>query len=149
MENKLTSQQMLALAIKLASEVFVNSFDKGGEPYTMHCIRVATNCGTNDNEIKAGAFLHDVVEDTKITLEDLRKMGFSERVINLVDTLTHRQNEDYTSYIKHIATNPDAIIVKRADLKDNSDITRLKGLRKKDFDRMEKYLQAYTYLKDL
>lgn len=140
---------MLAKAIRLASEVFVNTFDKGGEPYMMHCIRVAMNCGTSDNEIKAGAFLHDVIEDSGFTLLDLRDMGFSERVINLVDTLTHGDNEDYMAYIKRISTNPDAIIVKRADLKDNSDITRLKGLRKKDFDRMEKYIQAYTYLKDL
>lgn len=148
MENKLTSQQMLAKAIKLASEVFQNTFDKGGEPYMMHCLRVMMNVG-NDNERKCIAILHDIVEDTNITLQDLRNMCFSERIINAVDCLTHKKGEDYMTYIKRISTHPDAIIVKRADLKDNSDITRLKGLRKKDFDRMEKYIQAYTYLKDL
>ena len=149
---KLTSAQMLAKAIKLASEVFQDTLDKGGEPYIMHCIRVMQNTGSNDNEIKCIAMLHDVLEDsniTNITASDLRVMGFSERVIKGVEMLSHNEKMSYADYIKLISTNPDTIIVKRADLKDNSDITRLKGLRKKDFDRMEKYIQAYTYLKDL
>lgn len=147
--KKLTNQEMLAKAIKMASEIFENTFDKGGEPYIMHCIRVMQNTGSLDNEIRTIAILHDVLEDTILSYEDLSSMGFSKRVCDAVETLTHKKAEGYSEYIKRISLNHDAIIVKRADLKDNSDITRLKGLRKKDFDRMEKYIQAYTYLKDL
>jgi hypothetical protein len=69
-------------------------------------------------------------------------------VINGVDALTKRVGEDYDTFIRRCAMNPDARRVKREDIKDNSDVTRLKGLRQKDFERLEKYARAYTYLSD-
>lgn len=140
----------LATAIALASKVFEHKIDKAGKPYILHCIRVMNNVGT-DEERQTIAILHDVVEDTQkdetpITLETLKKMGFSIRVVVAVGLLTHDKSVPYMDYIKRIATNEDARAVKLADLRDNSDITRLKGLRKKDFDRMEKYHAAYLYL---
>lgn len=136
----------LATAIALAAEVFKNKVDKAGEPYILHCLRVMNNLHTRDQELQTIAMLHDVVEDTDITLMELQSMGFSQRVIMAVGLLTHDKNVAYEIYIKSIALTMDARLVKLADLRDNSDITRLKGLTKKDMDRMEKYNWAYTYL---
>ncbi len=137
---------MLDKAIALAAKVFEGKYDKGGEPYILHCLRVMNSLHTRDKELQCIAVLHDVVEDTDITLNDLLKIGFSLRVVNAVDILTHLPEDDYDTYIKRISLNEDARLVKLADLRDNSNITRLKGLRKKDFDRMEKYHKAFVYL---
>jgi len=141
---------MLGKAIKIASTVFEPITDRGGQPYILHCLRVMNNLHTNDEELKCIAILHDVPEDdprgAEVVLRELRLLGFSERVIKALDLLTHRKETPYDDYIKAISFNADATKVKLADLKDNSDISRLKGLSKKDFDRMEKYHRSYVYL---
>jgi (p)ppGpp synthase/HD superfamily hydrolase len=137
---------MLGKAIALAAQSFENVKDKGGQPYILHCLRVMNNLHTDDEELKIIAVLHDVPEDTSIGLNTLQDLGFSFRVLSALDLLTHRKGVPYDDYIKAISFNADAIKVKLADLKDNSDITRLKGLTKKDFDRMEKYHRSYMYL---
>jgi guanosine-3',5'-bis(diphosphate) 3'-pyrophosphohydrolase len=144
-DNKPT-EMTLAVAIAVAAEAFKDTLDKAGEPYILHCLRVMNNLHTRDKELQSIAILHDVVEDTGITLEDLKNMGFSDRVLKAVALLTHDNRMDYKSYIQRIAGNSDARIVKLADLKDNSDITRLKGLSQSDFDRMKKYHVAFIYL---
>ena len=137
----------LATAIRVASVGFESKTDKAGEPYILHCLRVMNNLNTNDNELKAIAILHDCVEDKVCTIQDLVNLKFSQRVIYAVIILTHDKEKDtYDEYIKKIAMDVDATKVKIADIKDNSDITRLKGLTKKDFDRMEKYNRSYVYL---
>lgn len=142
---------LLAKAISWAAQCFEHSTDKGGHPYILHCIRVMEGLHTDDEELKIIAILHDVIEDIftenpEKGLNLLREKGFSERVIKALDLLTHRKEDSYEDYIKAIALNSDATKVKLADLKDNSDITRLKGLTKKDFDKMEKYHRSYVYL---
>lgn len=138
---------MLGKAIALAAQAFEDVKDKGGQPYILHCLRVMNNLHTDDEELKIIAVLHDVVEDCKdLTLRELQMLGFSDRVIKALDLLTHRKEVSYDDYIKAISFNADATKVKLADLKDNSDITRLKGLTKKDFDRMEKYHRSFIYL---
>lgn len=141
---------MLGKAISLAAQAFENAKDKGGQPYILHCLRVMDNLHTDDKELKCIAILHDVPEDdprgAEVVLRELRLLGFSERVVKALDLLTHRKEIPYDDYIKAISFNTDATKVKLADLKDNSDITRLKGLSKKDFDRMEKYHKSYVYL---
>lgn len=139
----------LGIAIAIAAEGFKNTLDKGNRPYIEHCLRVMNNLHTDDWELKAIAVLHDCVEDGVCTLEDLQSLGFTKRVISGVMLLTHQKEVPYMEYIKRIAHFPDARLVKLADLKDNSDITRLKGLSKKDFDRMEKYHTAYVYLNNV
>jgi GTP diphosphokinase / guanosine-3',5'-bis(diphosphate) 3'-diphosphatase len=136
----------LAKAIKIASVGFENKTDKAGEPYILHCLRVMNNLNTSDNELKSIAVLHDCVEDGVCTISDLITWKFSTRVILAISLLTHDKEISYDDYIKGIARNKDATMVKISDLKDNSDITRLKGLTKKDFDRMEKYHRAFIYL---
>ncbi|MFW6247249.1 MAG: hypothetical protein ACOC22_03710 [bacterium] len=139
----------LSKAIAIAANGFLNKTDKAGEPYIMHCIRVMHRLYTNDNELKIIAILHDVVEDDVCSMQDLIDDGFSNRVIRTVSLLTHHKDMSYMDYIKQLSCNSDAVKVKLSDLKDNSDITRLKGLSKKDFDRMEKYHIAYTYLSNV
>lgn len=136
----------LGIAIALASEAFKNKTDKAGEPYILHCLRVMNNLHTRDKELQIIAVLHDLVEDTEYTILDLIKLGFSMRVTDALTRLTHIKSVPYDDYIKNIVGNEDARLVKLADLKDNSNITRLKGLTKSDFDRMEKYHKAFTYL---
>lgn len=139
---------MLGLAISIAASAHQSQIDKGGKPYILHPIRMMMRLRTDDEELMSIAILHDVVEDSDHTLNDLRSLGFSERVISGVDALTKRDGEDYDAFIKRCAVNPDAKRVKREDLRDNADITRLKGLRQKDFERLEKYSRAYIYLSD-
>lgn len=138
---------MLNKAIRIVASGFENVMDKGGQPYFLHCYRVAQPFIGVDDELAQAALLHDVVEDGIMTLSELVAEGFSPRVVHVVCVLTHMKNESYDSYIKRVAVNDDARKIKLADLKDNSDITRLKGLNKKDFDRIEKYHRAYEYLK--
>lgn len=141
---------MLAKAIAIAAAAFKNKLDKGGRPYILHCLRVMNNAryiNPNDEDLMCIAVLHDLLEDCddEWSAQRLRDEGFSDRVISALELLTHIDG-DYDMYIKVIAFSDDARSVKLADLVDNSDITRIKGLRKKDMDRLEKYHRAYTYL---
>jgi (p)ppGpp synthase/HD superfamily hydrolase len=140
----------LAVAIAIAADAFRDTTDKAGEPYILHCLRVMNGLHTRDKELQSVAVLHDVIEDTEITIADLRTMGFSDRVIEAVALLSHdKENMSYEDYIARVAENEDARLVKLSDLRDNSDITRLKGISQKDMERMEKYHWAYTYLKNV
>ena len=142
---------MLDKAIRLAADAFEGKFDKGGQPYILHCLHVMRTVCPNqdDHELMCIAVMHDLVEDTDITLKDLYDMGFSERVVSGVACMTHMNGEDYMDvYIRRVALNPDAKRVKIADLKHNSDLTRQPNLREKDLRRIEKYHRAYAYLKD-
>jgi (p)ppGpp synthase/HD superfamily hydrolase len=138
---------MLGRAIAIASNVHEKQKDKGGYAYILHPIRIMMRLRTDDEELMSIAILHDTVEDSDWTIESLREEGFSERVLEALTLLTHDFNESYEAYVKKVATSADAARIKLEDLRDNSDITRLKGLREKDFRRMEKYHRAYVFLK--
>lgn len=138
----------LAKAIRIASAAFEAKTDKGGKPYILHCLQVMHALHTTDEELMTIAVFHDLIEDTGWTLTQLYDEGFSHRVVSGVDCLTHHEDEDYDTYIRRIATNEDARKVKREDLRTNSDITRMKGLREKDFRRLEKYHKAFAFLSD-
>ena len=139
---------MLGKAIALAAKIHEKQVDKAGMAYILHPMRIMMRLRTNDEELMQIAILHDVVEDSDLTIFDLDQMGFSLRVLRGVDGVTKEPRETYDAFIKRASTNPDSKIVKREDLRDNSDITRLKGLRHKDFERMEKYHKAFVYLSD-
>lgn len=138
----------LSQAIAFAANVFSESCDKGGKPYILHCLRVMNHMDPNDEDLMIIAVLHDVAEDfpDKWPVSFFTKNGYSDRVTAALSLLTHDKKVPYDDYIKAISNNPDATRVKLADLKDNSDITRLKGVGKKDFTRMEKYSRAFLYL---
>jgi len=141
----------LAKAIFIACTGFLGKVDKGGHPYILHCLRVMHKLHTDDEDLNIIAVLHDLVEDCpeEWSFPKLQAEGFSKRVLNALVLLTHDKEVPYDDYIKAISHNHDATMVKMADLRDNSNITRLKGLTKSDFDRMEKYQRAYTYLSKL
>ena len=137
---------MLGTAIRIASQVHEKQLDKGGNPYILHPLKVMGTLHTTDSELMAIAVLHDVIEDSEWTMEMLENEGMSSRVLDALECLTHIDGESYEDYIKRIATNKDAIRVKLEDLSHNMDLKRLKGLRQKDFERMEKYTRAYAFL---
>lgn len=140
---------MLGKAIAIASKAFQDKTDKAGQPYILHCLRVMAGVSQGDSELMQAAILHDLVEDTLWSFDALRDEGFSERVVNILRLITHDKEKDsYEAYIKRISTCQDAKAIKRADLIDNSNITRLKGLRQKDFERIEKYHKAFVYLSE-
>jgi (p)ppGpp synthase/HD superfamily hydrolase len=139
---------MLARAIEIASKEFVNVTDKSGRPYILHCLWVMNKVRHLGDTYMIVAVLHDLIEDTHWTLEMLREEGFSETVLTSLRLLTHDTKEPYDTYIKGISLDKIAREVKMRDLEHNTKVTRLKGLRKKDHDRIEKYHRAYTYLKE-
>lgn len=132
---------MINKALKIAMEAHIGQTDKGGHPYIFHPIRVALNC--NSEAEKITALLHDVVEDTPITLEDLKAEGFDDSIIEAVKCLTKTRGEDYQDFIKRVAKNPIARQVKIQDLRDNMDVSRLGG---KPHWKLEVYQEASRYL---
>ncbi|MGB1237900.1 MAG: GTP pyrophosphokinase [Pseudomonadales bacterium] len=138
-------KEMLGLAIEIAVDAHRHQVDKGGLPYILHPLHLMNQL-LFDVELAIIAVLHDVVEDSSWSIDMLIEQGFSHRVITALALLTHHPDDDYDCYIDKIATNLDAILVKRKDLEHNTDITRLKGLRPKDLERMAKYHRAFIRL---
>jgi (p)ppGpp synthase/HD superfamily hydrolase len=131
-------------AISLAVKAHRGCKDKAGSAYILHSLRVMLRMKTSDERIVA--VLHDVIEDTNYTLEDLRKAGYSQKILQSLDYLTKRDGEDYDQFIKRVKRNPLARKVKIADLRDNLDLRRIKKPKKHDFIRMEKYCRALLEL---
>lgn len=100
----------------------------------------------NSDEEKAVAYLHDVIEDTELSLEDLREYGFSEEVLKAVDVITKKKGQDYQIYLNSVKENKLARVVRLADLRHNSDLTRLINITEKDIERKEKYQKAIDFL---
>jgi (p)ppGpp synthase/HD superfamily hydrolase len=140
-------------ALQIAVEAHFNKTDKGGHSYILHPLRIAMRLRTHDEELMSIAVLHDVVEDSNRTFQSLLDDGFNERVVNALMLLTHTKGISYERYIDMMYNNIDALKVKREDLRDNSDITRLKGLTDKDVERMVKYQRAFVkveqYIREL
>lgn len=135
----------LADAIILATDAHRGQLDKAGEPYIFHPLRVMMAMRFHEDRI--AAVLHDVVEDTDVTIADLVKMDFPTQSIDAVEALTHAKGEPYMDYIHRVALNYIATRVKLADLADNMDLERLPELTLKDLERYHKYRQARAYLK--
>ncbi|MBX7246076.1 MAG: hypothetical protein K1X53_11305 [Candidatus Sumerlaeaceae bacterium] len=134
-------------AIEIAAKAHAGVVDKAGSPYVFHPLRMMLSMSTTEERIVA--ILHDVVEDSKdphISLDDLRSEGFSEEVILGVDSVTQRENEDYEASIRRAGRNPIGRRVKLADLRDNSDLSRISNPTERDFARLEKYKRAYALL---
>lgn len=143
--TKKKGNKYLDIAIGIAVTSHSGVFDKGGRPYILHPLHLMKKL-LFDTELAQIAVLHDVIEDTDLTIQDLIDLGFSKRVTDALDLLTHKLEDTYEVYIEKIATNFDAIRVKRKDLEHNSDITRLKGIRPRDIERIAKYHKAFLFL---
>lgn len=140
---------MLAKAIQIASTAHLNQIDKSGKPYILHPLWVMNAVRHLGEDYMIVAVLHDVIEDSEEwSIHNFIAEGFNSNVCTALALLTHTNELSYDDYIKRLSTNSIAKAVKLRDLEHNSKITRLKGLSKKDFDRLEKYHRAYTYLLD-
>lgn len=131
------------LALQIAQKAHAGQVDKAGKDYILHPMTVASYMDT-DTE-KAIAYLHDVLEDTDVTVDELRNM-FQNEIVDTVITLTHRKDESYFEYIQRISKSKLAKKIKVADLLHNLDITRIKEPTKQDYERLEKYKKAILYL---
>lgn len=147
----MTFQEELSLAIRVASIGHHKQFTKDGNPYILHPLKVMEMVSekVSHPRILCVAVLHDLLEDTGATEQDLVSWGFSERVVKGVVALTKVEGESYDDYLERVMDNGDATIVKMADIRHNSDLTRLKGLTDKDFERMKKYAIAYKKLESV
>ena len=131
-------------ALKLCFEAHKNQIDKSDMPYVFHPFHLAEQMKTEETTVVA--LLHDVVEDTDYTLEDLSNMGFDKPIIDALALLTHDPAVEYMDYVKAIKSNPIAKAVKLADLRHNSDLTRLDIVTEKALERQQKYLKAIAFL---
>ncbi|MAF96244.1 MAG: guanosine-3',5'-bis(diphosphate) 3'-pyrophosphohydrolase [Rhodospirillaceae bacterium] len=131
-------------AIEVAARAHADAKDKAGAPYIFHPLRVMLAVSTPSEQM--AAVLHDVVEDTLITLDALHAMHFPPEVVEAVDTLTKRYDEDRMDAAKRAAQNKVALVVKLADVKDNMDLSRIKNPTEKDLNRLKEYAQVKEYL---
>ena len=135
----------LEKAIALAVNVHQGQTDRAGAPYILHPLRVMFRLQGDVEQIVG--VLHDVVEDSETTFDDLRRMGFSEAVITALDAVTRRDDETYEAFVERSAAHPLARRVKLADLSDNMDVRRLSGdLSEQDLARLNRYRRAWERL---
>lgn len=133
-------------ALNFAYQKHHGQVDKAGMPYIFHPYEVSKQL--NDEDATIVALLHDVLEDTDATIDDLKELGLSNHVIKAIVTLTHDNSMTYKEYIENIRLNPLARLVKINDLRHNLDIKRLRHVTKKDLERVEKYKKALERLEE-
>ena len=136
--------EMAKKALCLCFEAHKEQVDKSGMPYVFHPFHLAEQM--DSEETVCVALLHDVMEDTDYTAADLRAMGFSEAVLEALCLMTHDKAVPYLEYVGQVAHNPIARAVKLADLRHNSDLTRLETVTEKALQRVEKYKAAIALL---
>lgn len=137
-------------ALKLSMTAHAGQKDKAGEDYFFHPLTVALTVARNGgtDECIEAALLHDVVEDTDYTLNDLSDLGFDKSVIDALALLTHKKEIPYMDYVRSLKNNSIARTVKMADLMHNMDLSRLKVVNDSDRKRVEKYAAAFKLLND-
>jgi len=135
---------MVDLALSIARKAHEGQLDKAGVDYIEHPIYVASQVDTEEE--KAVALLHDVIEDSPVSAEELLQAGLPETVVTAVQVLTKKKEQDYQTYLETVKKNPLARVVKLADLKHNSDLSRLSSITEKDRERLKKYKKAIDFL---
>lgn len=132
-------------AIRIAMKAHKGQTDRYGNPYILHPLRVMSMGKTEEERIVG--ILHDVVEDSEWTFDDLRRQGFSERIVAALECVTKRSDDEpYDEFVERTRKNPLAVRVKLNDLSDNMDIRRMQEVQEKDVRRLNKYLRAYRVL---
>ena len=139
-----TEQSIVDLALSIARKAHEGQLDKAGVDYIEHPIYVASQVDTEEE--KAVALLHDVIEDSPVSAEELLQAGLPETVVTAVQVLTKKKEQDYQTYLETVKKNPLARLVKLADLKHNSDLSRLSSITEKDRERLKKYKKAIDFL---
>lgn len=135
---------MLEKALQVATNAHKGQVDKGGNDYIEHPKAVAAMCRTPEQKVVA--LLHDTVEDTPVTLQQLKELGFSKQVVDAVDCLTRRDNEDRKTYLQRVKSNALATAVKIADLEHNSTLSRIPHPTERDLARVARYKQELFFL---
>lgn len=134
-------------AIALAMEAHRGQVDKVGQPYILHLLRVMLRL--DGEQAQMVGVLHDLVEDTGYSFDDLRALGYAEEIVQALDCLTRRSTESYEEFIERACANPLARRVKRADLEDNMDVRRLPSVGEKDAERLNRYIAAWRHIQAL
>jgi (p)ppGpp synthase/HD superfamily hydrolase len=142
-DESMKKGELLDKMLLLATNAHHGQFDKGGAPYILHPLKVMHYLKSTDEELMCMALGHDIVEDCGVTYADLAAAGMTQRVIDGIRCLTKVPGETLAEYKERVFSNIDAMRVKRADLRHNSDIRRLKGVTEKDLARMAKYQMFY------
>lgn len=141
----LSLQKQLTIALDIANKKHAKQKDKGKQPYILHPLAVMNRVETLEQKI--AAILHDIVEDTDVTLNELQNLGISKEIITIIDCVTKREEETYVEYLQRILSNNDAIEVKLADLEENKNLYRLQVVTDIDLLRCNFYSTAFFYLK--
>ena len=134
----------LERAVIIAAEAHAGQVDKAGAPYLLHPLRVMLQMSSDEERI--AAVLHDVVEDSTWSLESLRAEGFSEAVIDAIESVTRRAEESYGAFVRRASQSPIGRQVKLADLRDNIDLGRIADPTRHDHARVAKYKRAIDIL---
>ena len=134
----------LEQAIAFAAKQHAGQVDKANAPYILHPLRVMLNVPTIQHKIVA--VLHDILEDTETTIEDLYQFGFQEHLIDAIVALTKKQGETRLEAAQRARQNPIARVVKLADINDNMDLSRISSPTSKDFERLNEYQQVRDIL---
>ena len=134
----------LEQAISIAVKAHAGQVDKAGQPYILHPLRLMLKFNSTDAMIVA--VLHDVVEDSSITIQELEGFGFSDVVVDAVASLTRKSGESYEDFVVRVSKNELARMVKIEDVKDNLNLTRLSTITDKDLVRIQKYHSALMVL---
>lgn len=134
----------IELAISVALQAHKGQFDKGGHPYILHPLAVMNRVESMEEKIVA--VLHDVIEDSEVTIEELRGLGFSEEILTAIQLLTRWAEDSYEEFIEKTTTNRAARNVKIADIKENMNISRIKNPTEKDYNRLVRYKKALARL---
>ncbi|MEC0180511.1 HD domain-containing protein [Paenibacillus peoriae] len=131
-------------AIAIAAKAHQGQADKGGQPYIFHPLQVMNRVEHMDEKIVA--VLHDVLEDTEVTADQLKEAGFGRHIIEAVEGLTRNEGEEYSEFIRRAQKNPLSRVVKIADIMENMNLERIPNPTEKDLARIEKYKQALLVL---
>lgn len=140
-------EHQLDRALRLCVQVHSGHVDRAGSPYILHVLEVVSLC-RGDHQAATVAALHDVVEDSTLSIRDLREQGFSAAVVDAVDALTRREGESYEDSIERVAKVPLARKVKLADLESNMDLRRLSQVTTSDLGRLDRYRRAWKRLSE-
>ena len=132
-------------AIRLAVQAHRSQHDRVGQPYILHPLRVMFRLRTEAEKITG--VLHDIIEHTGYTLNDLRRMGYPKKILNALNGVSRREGESYEDFVLRTKKNPMARKVKLADLEDNMDPDRMAKLTKKDLARLARYRKAWLVLR--
>ena len=137
----------LERAIAIAAQAHAGKTDKAGAPYILHPLRVML--AVRGAAARIAAVLHDVVEDSSWTLDQLRAEGFAPEVLAAVDALTKREGESYEDFVRRAGRDPIGHRVKLADIADNMDLSRIANPTEDDHARMAKYRRARALLESI